>query len=59
MKVHKLKDTLAIFWFFVIVILQYNKYYNSVMYLLVIGMLGDLIVATTNIGDTDISEYVI
>jgi len=58
MKVHQLKDTMAIFWFFVIAILQYKKYYKTVLCLLVIGMVGDLIVATTNIGDEDISEYI-
>ena len=55
MKVHKLKDTVAIFWFFIIAILQYNKYYTTVMVLLLMGMLGDFIIATTNIGDEEIT----
>ena len=55
MKVHKLKDTVAIFWFFVIALLQYNKYYTTVMALLFMGMLGDFIIATSDIGDEDIN----
>jgi len=54
MKVYKLKDTMAIFWFFIICILQYNKYYNTVLFLLSIGMIGDLVISVTDVGDKNI-----
>ena len=53
MKIYKIKDTIAIFWFFFICILQYNKYYNTVLFLLFLGMLGDLVISVSNIGDCD------
>lgn len=57
MKLYKLKDTIAIFWFFILVFLQYNKYYNTVLVFLTLGAIGDLIVSVTNIGETDITIY--
>ena len=54
MKLYKIKDTLAIFWFFILIILQYNKKYNVVIILLTIGMLGDLFVTATDIGELNI-----
>lgn len=58
MKIYKLKDTVAIFWFFVICILQHKKYYNLVLGLLFIGMLGDLMISITNIGNLDIKNLI-
>ena len=49
MKIYKIKDTIAIFWFLILCILQYNKYYNTVLCMLFIGMLGDLIISVSNI----------
>ena len=54
MKLYKIKDTLAIFWFFILIILQYNKKYNVVIILLTIGMLADLFVTATDIGELNI-----
>ena len=54
MKLFKLKDTIAVLWFFILAYLQYNKYYNSVMSLLIIGGLIDLIVSKTQIVEYDI-----
>jgi len=54
MKLFKLKDTIAVLWFFILAYLQYNKYYNSVMSLLIIGGLLDLLVSITQIGEVDI-----
>lgn len=56
MKIYKLKDRIAIFWFLIISILQYKKYYNIVLFLLFIGMLGDLVISVTDIGNTDIKN---
>ena len=58
MKIYKVKDTIAIFWFFVICILQYNKYYNTVLILLFFGMIGDLVISITNIGDVNINNII-
>ncbi len=55
MKLYKLKDGMAIIWFIAIILLQYYKYYITVIVLLTIGMLFDLAVVTTNIGSIDIS----
>lgn len=57
MKLYKIKDTIAILWFIILVFLQYNKYYNTVLVLLTLGAIGDLIVSVTNIGETDINIY--
>lgn len=57
MKLYKIKDTIAILWFIILVFLQYNKYYNTVLVLLTFGAIGDLIVSVTNIGETDINIY--
>ena len=54
MKLYKIKDTFAIFWFFILIILQYNKKYNVVIILLTIGMLADLLVTVTDIGELNI-----
>lgn len=56
MKIYKIKDTMAIFWFFIICILQYNKYYKTVLLLLFLGMIGDLVISVTNIGDSNIKN---
>lgn len=56
MKIYKIKDTMAIFWFFIICILQYNKYYKTVLFLLFLGMIGDLVISVTNIGDSNIKN---
>ncbi len=58
MKIYKFKDTAAIFWFFIICILQYKKYYNVVLGLLFIGMIGDLIISVTNVGNIDINNMI-
>lgn len=58
MKIYKFKDTAAIFWFFIICILQYKKYYNIVLGLLFIGMIGDLIISVTNVGNIDINNMI-
>jgi hypothetical protein len=54
MKLYKLKDTIAIFWFFILIILQYYKKYTLVSMLLTLGMLGDLFVSVTDIGDIEL-----
>ena len=54
MKLYKIKDTLAIFWFFILIILQYNKKYKVVIILLTTGMLADLLVTSTDIGELNI-----
>ena len=54
MKLYKIKDALAVVWFFVLAILQDKKYYKTVLYLLFIGMLMDLIITFSNIGDINI-----
>ena len=56
MKVYKLKDTLAIFWFFIIAMLQYKRYYKTVLFLLVIGMFADLVISVSDIGDKDVNN---
>jgi len=56
MKLYKLKDISAIFWFFFIAILQYKKYYNVVLFLLFVGMLEDLVTSVTDIGNTNIKN---
>tara|TARA_Y200000002_G_C22660165_1_gene655390 strand:+ start:978 stop:1139 length:162 start_codon:yes stop_codon:yes gene_type:complete len=45
---------LQFFGFFILIILQYNKKYNVVIILLTIGMLADLLVTVTNIGELNI-----
>ena len=55
MKVYRLKDTLAIFWFFILIILQYKKKYTLVIILLTIGMIADLLVSVTNIGEMEVN----
>ena len=55
MKVYRLKDTLAIFWFFILIILQYKKKYTLVIILLTIGMITDLFVSVTNIGEMEVN----
>ena len=54
MKLYKLKDTIAVVWFFILVLLQYNRYYKTVLGILVLGGIGDLLVSVTNIGELDI-----
>ena len=54
MKLYKLKDIIAVFWFFIIILLQYNKYYTIVIILLTIGMICDLIISLTDIGNKNI-----
>jgi hypothetical protein len=49
---------MAIFWFFIICILQYNKYYKTVLLLLFLGMIGDLVISVTNIGDSNIKNLI-
>jgi hypothetical protein len=53
MKLYKIKDTFAIFWFFILIILQYNKKYMVVILLLIIGMLADLFITFTDIGELE------
>ena len=55
MKVYRLKDTLAIGWFFILIILQYKKKYTLVIILLAIGMIADLFVSVTNIGGMEVN----
>ena len=54
MKLYKLKDTMAVPWFFILSYLQYNKYYKTVMWLLVIGGLLDLMISITELGEEQI-----
>ena len=54
MKLYKIKDTIAIGWFIILIYLLNNKYYKVVTVLLIFGMLADLIITITDIGDTDI-----
>ena len=54
MKLYKLKDTMAVPWFFILSYLQYNKYYKTVMWLLVIGGLLDLMISITELGEEEI-----
>lgn len=56
MKLHKLKDAVAIFWFVVLVVLQYNRYYTSVLVLLAIGAVFDAVIVLTDVGDYDIAR---
>jgi hypothetical protein len=55
MKLYKLKDTMAVPWFFILSYLQYNKYYKIVMWLLVIGGLLDLMISVTELGELEIN----
>ncbi len=56
MKLYKIKDAIAVFWFFIIVILQYKKYYNTVLILLFVGMLLDLIITVSQIGEIKVEN---
>ena len=56
MKLYKIKDAIAIFWFFIILILQYKKYYNTVLILLFIGMILDLIITISQIGEIKVDN---
>ena len=56
MKLYKLKDTMAVPWFFILSYLQYNKYYKTVMWLLVIGGLLDLMISITELGEEEIDS---
>jgi hypothetical protein len=56
MKLYKIKDAIAVFWFFIILILQYKKYYNTVLILLFIGMILDLIITTSQIGEIKVDN---
>ena len=56
MKLYKIKDAIAVFWFFIIVILQYKKYYNTVLILLFIGMILDLIITISQIGEIKVDN---
>jgi hypothetical protein len=55
MKLHKIKDSVAVGWFIIIIILLYYKNNKVVIGLLTIGLLGDLFISLTDIGDTEIS----
>jgi len=54
MKLHKIKDSVAVGWFIIIIILLYYKNNKVVIGLLTIGLLGDLFISLTDIGDRDI-----
>ncbi len=56
MKLYKIKDAIAVFWFFIIVILQYKKYYNTVLIFLFIGMILDLIITISQIGEIKVDN---
>ena len=56
MKLYQIKDAIAIFWFFIILILQYKKYYNTVLILLFIGMILDLIITISQIGEIKVDN---
>jgi len=56
MKLYQIKDAVAIFWFFIILILQYKKYYNTVLILLFVGMLLDLIITVSQIGEIKVEN---
>ncbi len=56
MKLYQIKDAIAIFWFFIILILQYKKYYNTVLILLFVGMLLDLIITVSQIGEIKVEN---
>jgi|COG998Drversion2_1049125.scaffolds.fasta_scaffold3844660_1 hypothetical protein len=56
MKLYKIKDAIAVFWFFIILILQYKKYYNTVLILLFIGMILDLIITISQIGEIKVDN---
>ena len=56
MKLYKIKDAIAVFWFFIIVILQYKKYYNTVLILLFIDMILDLIITISQIGEIKVDN---
>ena len=58
MKLYKLKDTIAIFWFFIIIFLLYKKNNSLVIFLLFIGMLLDLVITITDIGDIEIKKFI-
>ena len=49
-------QAIAVFWFFIIVILQYKKYYNTVLILLFIGMILDLIITISQIGEIKVDN---
>jgi hypothetical protein len=55
MKLYRLKDTIAIFWFFILIILQYKKRYTLVIILLSFGMLADLFISVTDIGELEVN----
>lgn len=54
MKIYKIKDTMAILWFFIIILLQLRGHYRVVTFLLTIGMILDLIISVTDLGDHDL-----
>ena len=54
MKLYKIKDTIAIGWFFILLLLLHYKYYTVVTVLLTMGMLADLLITLTDMGDTEI-----
>ncbi len=54
MKIYKIKDTMAILWFFIIILLQLRGHYHVVTVLLTIGMILDLIISVTDFGDHDL-----
>jgi hypothetical protein len=56
MKLYKIKDAIAVFWFFIILILQYKKYYNTVLIFLFIGMILDLIITISQIGEIKVDN---
>ena len=56
MKLYKIKDAIAVFWFFIILILQYKKYNNTVLLLLFIGMILDLIITISQIGEIKVDN---
>ena len=45
---------MAIFWFFILIILQLRGHYHVVTVLLTIGMILDLIISVTDFGDRDL-----
>ena len=48
MKLYKIKDTIAIGWFFILLLLLHYKYYTVVTVLLTMGMLADLLITLTD-----------
>ena len=56
MELYKIKDAAAVVWFFILVVLQWNGFYNTVLVLLFFGMVTDLAMSMTDIGKLDIKH---